>query len=260
MIKATYLLLLLILLCSPSSFSQKIFTGRAAHEKLPGTILIRESSTSDIPSYIQFQKGQEMYRDQVFPWLAKLYALGSSSDFILLKHSTDKLGYIHYKYQQTFNGYPVQHAIMHIHTYNDKVTAINGLAFTEMSINGSAIQSEAAALNAALNYVGADTYKWEITEEEKHLKRVENNPDATYLPKGELVYMAKDLTSNQLKLCYKFNVFAHSPISRSWIYIDATDNSVLFQDKIIKHIDAVGSAVTAYSGTRTITADNNNGT
>jgi len=230
-----------------------------AHEKISGTIMIRESKISDIPSYIQFQEGKEMNRDQVFPWLNKVYALGNNCEFILSDQLTDDIGYTHYKYQQTFNGYPIENAIIILHTFQDKVKSINGLAYTSAHINGSLSQSKNAARSAALDYVNADSYKWEIPVEETHIKSIEDDPTASYFPEGEVVYIQEFSDSPQLRLAYKFNIYAHEPISRAWIYVDAVTNKIIFEDKIIKHIDVSGTAITAYSGTRTITSDSYTG-
>ena len=241
------------------TYAQNVYTGLEAHQKIEGTSVIRESNISIVPSYIQFQSGRELTRDHIFVWLNKLYKFGSNCEFVLQSQSVDNIGFIHYRYQQTFNGIPIKNAIIIVHTKNDLVKSINGLAFDDLSTSSSASLTEVTALNVALNHVGATTYKWQLAEEEEHIKHESNDPNATYFPKGELVYVQENLYSNTLKLAYKFNIYAHQPVSRAWIYVDANSNQILFEDKIIKHADAVGSCTTGYSGTQTITTDSNNG-
>ncbi len=258
MTRALYSILTLLFFQSSFLMSQKIFTGIDAHEKIPGTILIREGTITDIPSFIKFQKGKEVANDHIFVWLSKLYSVGEST-FDLINQSTDKLGYTHYRYQQVYNGHPIERAVIILHTKNGKVESLNGQLFTDANINESVAGSEENALNAALKHVDAATYKWEINAEEAHIKIEENNPLATYYPHGELVYIQENNRSPQVKLAYKFNIYAHQPVSRAWIYVDAATNQIIFEDKIIKHVDVIGTATTAYSGSQSITADSFNG-
>lgn len=86
------------------------------------------------------------------------------------------------------------------------------------------------------------------------------------------------------RLAYKFDIYAVSPVSRAYIYIDAADGTVILEDKIIKHLspgqatqtttqtvavnntisepegfsplsNSTASADTKYTGTRSITTD-----
>ena len=63
------------------------------------------------------------------------------------------------------------------------------------------------ALTKAIDYIGADTYKWELAAEEALLKTTEEDVNATYYPKGELVYINEGgLPTGELKLTYRFNI------------------------------------------------------
>ena len=76
--------------------------------------------------------------------------------------------------------------------------------------------NEETALGNALNKINAETYKWEIPIEETYIKEFENNPEATFYPKGELVYFP---VNSELILAYKFNIYAHTPVSRADYYM-----------------------------------------
>ncbi len=87
------------------------------------------------------------------------------------------------------------------------------------------------------------------------LKRQTDQLGASYYPLGELVYLPTIPNGNVYKMAYKFNVYAHEPLSRSEIYIDAMNGDVLFVNDKIHIADVVGTAVTAYSGTQSFTTD-----
>jgi Zn-dependent metalloprotease len=62
-----------------------------------------------------------------------------------------------------------------------------------------------------------------------------------------------------LRLCYKVDVFAAQPLSRAYYYIDARTGNVLGKQDRLHASDAVGTATTAYSGSKTIHSDLNGG-
>jgi len=134
---------------------------------------------------------------------------------------------------------------------------MNGLLYKSIEAAASPVLTETAALTKALAFVHATKYKWEVAEEEMLIKKTSNNENATYFPKGELVYACKNNQYNESnnRLTYKFNIYAHAPLYRAEVYVDATTGEIILEDKILHDADVTGTAVTAYSGTQTITTD-----
>lgn len=261
MIKSNFIsVIVLCLFFSTNAFSQSVLTGLEAHQKLSGTQTLYYSNSNQIPSYIKFQKGKSLNRDFAIAWYQKAFDL-STFKFLYKSELTDKLGQIHYKYEIEYNGVLIENTVLTLHSVNDKIVSISGNVNKETVNSVSPSISEANALNYALTYVGATQYKWEIPVEESHIKIETNNPLATYYPEGQKVLLPSFYHGKeQYLLAYKFNIYAQTPISRSYIYVDALNGDILAEDKIIKHVDAVGSATTAYSGVRAITTDDNAGT
>src|SRR6185437_10857867 len=86
-----------------------------------------------------------------------------------------------------------------------------------------------------------------------------NDPNFTYYPKGELVVVHKkgtDYSASSLKLAYKFNIYAVEPLSRANVFVDAQTGEILDSKNLICTADVIGSAVTMFSGTVTMTSDN----
>jgi len=78
------------------------------------------------------------------------------------------------------------------------------------------------------------------------------------LPKRELVianHRTKKQSARGYTLAYKFDIYAVEPLSRSYVYVDAHDGSIVASDAIIKHSDSIGTAATHYSGNRTINTE-----
>ena len=250
---------LIILLAFPL-FSQEILTGKDALNRYPNTEVVRTSKHSLAPSYVKFLKGKEIDRDDFKNWMSKNFKLSPSVDFQLISTESDRIGQKHYRYQQLFNGTVVEHASWILHTKNDKIISMNGLVYPEIN-SGSASVSKIAALEKAKAHVGADVYKWELPEEEKHLKWETENPDATYYPKGELVFVSQEgaFTAESFRLAYKFNIYAHQPVSRAILYVDAQTGEIIFENEVFHTADVTGTAQTAYSGSQSIVADSFSG-
>ncbi len=130
---------------------------------------------------------------------------------------------------------------------------------TPPGLTSRAVISEAIALQNALSFVGAQNYKWQDADEEAFIKSETNNPNATYYPKGDLVYYSgeDDLVSSSLRLAYKFDIYAITPLSRKIVFVDATNGDILGNKDLIHETNAAGTAVTGYSGTQNITTDFN---
>ena len=242
------------------TYSQEIHRGSDADKLVQGATLLRTSEHSSLPSFVAFKPGHEKDPATFLLWLQKNFKLNSNISFNEMKSSKDDLGITHIKYQQIVNGNAVENGQVIAHIKNGKVVSFNGLLYKEINVTTAGV-SEAMALSKAKDFVGALTYKWELQGEEDHLKWEQNDPNATYFPHGELVYTTPRGSFNQkdVKLAYKFNIYAHSPVSRQYVYVDAQTGAILNDIEIIHHVDAVGSANTGYSGTQTITTDDQGG-
>ena len=105
--------------------------------------------------------------------------------------------------------------------------------------------------------MNAEIYKWQIPEEEQWIKEYFND---TYYPVGELVIVKDRLkTDSNYRLAYRFDIYAHKPMSRNYIWVDAITGDIIDVASRIMFDNAVGTAETRYSGPRTITTDSYNG-
>ncbi|WP_294331790.1 M4 family metallopeptidase [uncultured Chryseobacterium sp.] len=180
-----------------------------------------------------------------------------------LGYEKDQLGYETHRFQQTINNIPVEYGMMAVQTKEGKIIGESGkwIVNAPKNLEKSAKISENIALQNALVFIGAESYKWQNKEEEDFIKRESGDKSASFAPKGEIVYYSdpSDEKMNDLKLAYKFDIYAEKPLSRQYVFVDAKDGKVLGIDAIIHEVNAPGTAVTAYSGTRSITTDSYNG-
>ncbi|MBE7441974.1 MAG: M4 family metallopeptidase [Flavobacteriales bacterium] len=244
---------------SANSATHELY-GKKADEKIPGSEVVRYKDFTNIPNYVKFKSGNELPLNKIENWLASYYNSDVKFGLTLLSTETDRLGFTHYRYQQIINNIPVKLGMYIAHVKNGMVISMNGELFSQ-NINSNSVNiSESKALSKALDFVGATKYKWEIAAEENHLKWEQNNANATYYPTGKLIYINKNgKPSNELKLAFVFNIYAQEPLSRQEVYVDAANGEIIWSENKIHHVDEVGSAVTGYSGTQTMTSNNAGG-
>lgn len=175
----------------------------------------------------------------------------------------DALGFETHRFQQTVNDIPVEYGMMAVQTKDGKIVGETGKWVLQLPqrMEKKANISESTALQSALSFVRADVYKWQNREEEDFLKKESGDPKASFAPKGELVYYSDpdDERLNELRLAYKFDIYAEKPLSRQYVFVDAKDGKVLGVDAIIHEVNSPGTATTGYSGNRNIVTDSYNG-
>ena len=260
--KKTFLIVAVFAFLSVSaSKNTTILKGEKAAEKVANSEMLRLKHFTAVPNFVKFRTGKELPLEKLRNWLNQFYTSDAQYGVKLIGKEVGSLGMTHYRYQQTVNGIPLELSAFLAHVKNGKVQSVNGDFFSEVNVSTSNTITESGALNAALSYIGAEVYKWQIEEEEAHLKWEQKDPSATYFPKGEKVLInTGGLIDAPLKLAYKFNVYAQVPHSRRDIFVDAKTGEIIWEQTKIHHADVTGSATTAYSGVKPIVTDDNGGT
>ena len=238
--------------------SQTTIKGAAADKKIHGAEIIRVTNDTKIPEYVQFRQGSEIDVDNFQAWLHSAFNLSASIGIKLLSTEKDKLGMVHYRYQQTINGIPVEGTMYIAHTKNNKVVSVNGIIFDKFNNTDAAPSlSEDAALQNALNYTHADEYRWQSAVHEAEIKEITDNTNATWFPKAELVFASPkgNRTAANYRLAYKFDIYADKPLKRNYVFVDAVSGKIIAEQNRILDINTPAAAYTVYSGHRNITTD-----
>jgi Zn-dependent metalloprotease len=234
---------------------QPLFAQEQA--RLAGAKAISYQRETKLPNFIRFSDEQNITSENFVDWAVYSLNLPSTSTLKSYSVEKDELGFTHTRYKQYANGFPVEGTMVITHSKDGKLRSVNGDYLQSMSSSFSASLSEASALQNALNKVNAKKYMWENTAFEK--QKQETDPNFTFKPKGELVVVHKkgtDYSSSNIRLAYKFNIYAEEPLYRADVFVDAQTGEVINEHNLICTIDAVGSAVTKFSGTVPMTSDN----
>ncbi|WP_052503452.1 M4 family metallopeptidase [Lacinutrix sp. Hel_I_90] len=227
------------------------------------------------PSLVIFNKEASYSMQEVNTVLAEQLKTRESDGFFQIKSESDNIGFLHQKYQQSYNGIPVEFGTYTLHGRNGKVVSISGEYYDLEGVNTTPAINKLQGFQSAVNHIGAQSYLWDNV--------VMANQMNYSKPVGELVLLPNldaqgKETSKNAQLAYKYDIYATQPISRGVIYVDAVTGKVLFYNSIIKHLDehanssknlisvatehsveapvayrATGNAATRYSGTKQIT-------
>lgn len=188
------------------------------------------------PSLIQMNTSKgELQLSEAPEFLKTVLGTGTETDFVL-ESSLTSHGLQINKFQQYKNSVKVEHGVFKAVSKENVVTAFSAEYYNlPDSFSTTASLGEEAALQIALNHVGASLYSWE------YIRTLGSGPEIDaayeeYYPKGQLV-IVDDYGTTEVDpaIAYKFNIYAAEPISRADIYVDANSGKILLTDAIIKH-------------------------
>lgn len=226
---------------------------KKADEKISGAELIRIKAQSSIPAYIRFRNGREISPEYIAKFFEKILLPSARYELRQARQDVDQLGYTHIKYSQYADNYKVEGSMYSTHLKNGKVYAFHGDLFDRIPENVVPAISEVQALERAKQHIRAKVYKWEIS-----LRTGVSEIDKMYeLPKGELIYapIQGDFQKGDFRLAYKFDIYGHEPLSRTYIYVDAQNGEIIWQVNRMHTTDVEGTAETKYNGIQSITTD-----
>jgi len=232
-------------------FSQEIVISKKGQE------IIRVYENTIIPAYLKPASGQSISTLSAIDYLLSRFSCQEGLSFKFISENNDNMNMKHIRYKQHYRNTPIEFAIYQVHEKNNLVESYSGVAFNEINIRNTIVMDEEKALQTVLNIIDATSYMWQFPEEEKNLKEFLGDESATYYPKGELVLINAnmDFKSPKLNYAWKFDIYAKEPVSRAEYYIDAERGNILFINQIIHTGDVTGTAVTKFSGNKTITTD-----
>ncbi len=239
--------------CLNTIYSQ-VYQGKEAEKYISGSQIVRFSENNKNPTYIKLNPYDQPNFYEMNNWLSKTFNTGDYFGVNLLGKETDKIGYEHYRYQQTYKNIPIREAVFIIHVRKGKIESFNGNIFNNPNVTNSIVFSEEQAQNNAISSVNAEEYMWQNQGNELWIKNFTGKTDATYfpIPVKQIIYNSKD---QSFRFAYKFDIYASKPLSRQDVYVDAESGKILKTLNTLHTGNANGTAVTKYSGTKPIITD-----
>ncbi len=251
--KRVILVILLFSFLGLETYAQS-FYGKAAKNYIQSAKEVHINKKTNQIDYIAFDDNYRLNISGLNAWLQKQFKLSDNAGLVEISRNTDKLDQTHIRYKLSVNNVLIHDAMIIVHANGNSIFAINGNVQSEAIANYSASITEATALNYALSFVDAEVYKWQLAEEEQFIKDYNNDSEASFFPTADM-RIIRNKNSQNYRLSYRFNIYAHKPMSRQYVFVDAQNGEILFTNSLIHHSDSVGSALTKYSSTKTITTD-----
>jgi len=226
---------------------------------LGAATVVSTSTYTNLPNFIKFNPGQNITESDFSKWAVDALGLSTTISFRSYDSQNDQIGQVHTRFKEYINNIPVEGTMLITHSKAGRIEMVNGDYYSDFAAPASPVISEQTALTQALKKVNAEKYKWENRQETQAMRDALHQPDFSYFPKGEIVLVHKDKAdykASNMRLAYKFNIYAEKPLSRAYIFVDATTGEVIAQQQIIHTADVVGTANTKFSGSQTMTSDN----
>jgi Zn-dependent metalloprotease len=176
-------------------------------------------------------------------WLTKdVLKCSPGNDLAFFKTETDKIGWTHFRYKQTYKGLAVEDGVYYVHTKNSLVQSANGEYYNVSSLSITPNISKKAAFETARLKSKGKVFSWE--KDGSDLTGLINTSPLVVLPHNGKFYLA-----------YKIDIYTVVPMSRANYYVDAHTGNFITSKSTLYESDSQGTAVTFYSGNQTITTD-----
>ncbi|WP_375559560.1 M4 family metallopeptidase [Bernardetia sp. OM2101] len=205
------------------------------------------------PTFIDFISTKVKSDDKsVYEFLKTVYGFDENTTFVEKPNSYVLQNEIHSKKLfQHYKGIKVEWGQIVI-TYKDGfLRSVNG-HFTPTENNSIVpLTPVDNAIKNTIQKIGAEEYAWENMYLQKMLREETQNPKATYYPTADLLLMDKNITKKDtdVRLVYKFDIYALSPESHKEYFVDASTGEIIYEESLIMH--ATGGGETRYSGKQT---------
>jgi len=173
---------------------------------------------------------------QLFSLYGDKFGLGAYDEMVLINTEVDQLGTTHYKFRQRHRGFLVDGGEMLIRERSERCETANGFIMPDLDVLVQLEITEEQALQAALDYIGAESYMWEDSINEEWIKEDRNDPEATYFPSALICIASErgEYDPDKFHLVYRFNINAMTPYSHDLVYVDAVSGSILKSESLTK--------------------------
>ena len=228
-------LLMLFLTIRILSFGQT-FTRNQANSHTESSNKVRVDPQNGNIEYFEFSSTELKSASTNEATLKQKTGLPENYEFRPLKTYKDQQKNLHKKYQLFYKGIQIEGLTYTIHYKDGIPQSANGKIIKSAGAPTQPSINQTEAIEKAIAAVPAKQYCWDT--------------DTSHYPDAELLYIQND---SSIILCYKVDIYALSPLSREYIYVDAIKGTIIQRLSRIHETNITGTASTKYSGIIDIT-------
>lgn len=192
------------------------YEGIAQHNKYDEDVAYQKTLVLDVPSS----------KDFAISKFEKLYKLDKNYSYQTIRTTTDVTGMSHERLQQYYKGIKIEFGVFIVHSKDGKAVSVNGELYNASATNLNSVLTKESAFSIAVNETNATKYLWDDPDQAKLMEYAK--------PSGELV-LFPIVKTGEVRLAYKYDIYAVEPILREEVFVDAISGAILFRNPIIKH-------------------------
>ncbi len=186
--------------------------------------------------FVELEEPTFVHPDRMEIWLKNLLKTNNQTGFVLYETRPDKLGYTHFRFRQTHNGYPVNNAVYYIHTFEGKIVSANGEFYPDIELDVNPLITIEGAIAIGKDHIHGHQWAW---------------PDDQFPTPTVEVGLGKD----GYHLAYKTDIYAIEPLNRKFLMIDVLTGEVIAEYNRIHTNSVAGEVHCKYHGVQTATVD-----
>lgn len=234
-------LLLLSALCATSLLSARSFQGPAANTQVAGADQLVINDSRNTIQFVRYRTDAQPVVTDMVSYLKTLLKTDGNTGFNLYATETDNLGWIHYRFRETYKNIDVEDGVFYIHTIGGKIVSVNGEHYAPIQ----------TGVNGAVTAPQAEQTAYAKLNTQEMMKAYPM--DAT----TQIIF--RD-ASGVYHSCWKVDAWSAVPMKRYFYYVDVNSGKIVGERTRICDSDVPGVAQTGHNGFQTITTDSINPT
>ncbi len=220
-------------------------------------LALSQTTKNTLARTLHFSVAEQIPTATFLQTYRQILRLSSEDELKPFDISSDDLGQTRHRLQQYYKGIALADRSFLLHEKNGKVFLAHGEIVSDLDLEVAPALSEPQALRFALDHVGAQAYMWEDPANEIFLQREQNDPAATFRPKGELQISAghEARGPQDFRLVYRFDIYAEKPLGRYDVDVDAKTGAIVKVSSRLYETDIPSQGMSVYNGAVAMTAD-----
>ncbi len=229
-------ILLLSALCVVTVLDARSFSAGAANLQVAGADQVVINDKRNTIQYVHYRAEAQPAVGDMVTYLKTLLKTDANTGFNLYATETDQLGWIHYRFRETYKNIDVEDGVFYIHTLGGKIVSANGEFYAPIQ----------AAVNGSLSVQHAEQTAYAELHSTEMMKAYPMEATAKIIFRDE---------HGTYHACWKVDAWSNVPMKRFFYYVDINSGKIAGERTRICDTDVPGVAACAHNGSQNIITD-----